>query len=291
LDRDLAKQFGYLLYSARYGNIYTVHQLLQLAKESFGSFSPAELIWKKGSRFVDAMRPSVEPDGYETVEEALVHRANHLKKVKYLLMEADVLIFTLGLTEAWVHQDSGTVYPTAPGTIAGSYSPDIFAFKNYTFEEIYATFIEFDELIKSQRSSNQPPKIMLTVSPVPLTATASGKHVLQATSYSKAVLRAVAGSLESRFDYIDYFPSYEIVTNPASRSVYYESNLRSVRQDSVPIVMKHFLSQYVGKNFSSDHINKVEVTEISDARDKNPPAEPPFPLLPPPPVEPPPTTK
>jgi hypothetical protein len=28
--------------------------------------------------------------------------------------------------------------------------------------------------------------------------------------------------------------------------------------------MKHFLSQYVGKNFSSDHINKGEVTEISE---------------------------
>jgi hypothetical protein len=243
MENEIAQKFGYNLYSARYGNIYTVQQLLQLTKECFGLFSPSEAIWTKGARFFDAMRPSVEPHGLETAEEVRVHRRAHLQRVRELLTKTHVLIFTLGLTEAWIHRETGTVYPVAPGTVAGNYDPNLYEFKNYNFYEIYSALIEFFHILRANSTSERP-RILLTVSPVPLTATASGKHALQATTYSKSVLRAVAGSLESQFESIDYFPSYEIVTNPASRGVFYESNLRSVRNDAVDIVMKHFFSQY-----------------------------------------------
>ena len=36
LSADLHARFGFSIYSARYGNIYTTSQLLQLAKEAFG---------------------------------------------------------------------------------------------------------------------------------------------------------------------------------------------------------------------------------------------------------------
>ena len=39
---------------------------------------------------------------------------------------------------------------------------------------------------------NPKARLVLTVSPVPLAATASGSHVLPATIYSKSVLRAAA---------------------------------------------------------------------------------------------------
>ncbi len=48
LPEDSANKFGYNLYSARYGNIYTARQLQQLLREAFGRFEPKNWIWQKG---------------------------------------------------------------------------------------------------------------------------------------------------------------------------------------------------------------------------------------------------
>ena len=246
IDPYLARPFGYFTYSARYGNIYTVQSLLQLAKEAFGLFQPRFAVWEKEGRYFDALRPSVEPQGLDSIDEVVIHRKVHLAKVREVFRTMDVFVFTFGLTEAWVHSASNTVYPTAPGTVAGSFEPDTFAFRNYGFAEMLDAFLEFDELLRTHRENGRPPRILLTVSPVPLTATASGKHVLHATSHSKSLLRSVAGELESRSPHIDYFPAYEIVTNPASRGSFYQDNLRSVRADAVEVVMKHFFREHRG---------------------------------------------
>jgi hypothetical protein len=48
----------------------------------------------------------------------------------------DVFIFTLGLTEAWVAREDGTVYPTAAGTVVGTHDPVKFAFQYFRYLEI-----------------------------------------------------------------------------------------------------------------------------------------------------------
>ena len=78
------------------------------------------------------------------------------------------------------------------------------------------------------------------VSPVPLTATATGRHALVATTHSKSVLRAAAGQLADELDHVDYFPSYEIVTGFPYRAAFYAPNLRTVTPDGVAFVMWHF---------------------------------------------------
>lgn len=241
---EIGKTFGYGLYSARYGNIYTARQLLQLAREATGTFVPADAIWRKGDRVFDALRPSVEPEGLASADEVRAHRASHLKHVAAMLRDLDVLVFTFGLTETWEHKASGTVYPTAPGTIAGEFDPEVFAFRNLTHAETLADFIAFRELL---RSFNPKAKMLVTVSPVPLTATATEQHVLPATIYSKSVLRAVAGELYDRFEDIDYFPSYEIVAAHPSRGALYEANLRSVAESGVDVVMSSFLKVHGGE--------------------------------------------
>ncbi|EDY37492.1 conserved hypothetical protein [Cyanobium sp. PCC 7001] len=54
------------------------------------------------------------------------------------------------------------------------------------------------------------------------------------------MLRAAAGELCAGSDDIDYFPSYEIITNPAARGLFYAANLRSVRPEGVAIAMQTF---------------------------------------------------
>jgi hypothetical protein len=243
LGETTARDFGYGIYSARYGNIYTTRQLLQLAREAFGQHQPHNIAWEKGGRFYDALRPSVEPEGLASVEAVLAHRRSHLAAVKAMLASMNLFVFTFGLTEAWIDRRDGTVYPTAPGTIAGSFDPALYEFKNFTFSEVMDDFLQFRELVLAL---NPGVRFLVTVSPVPLTATAANEHVLAATTYSKSVLRAVAGELAQRFEDVDYFPSYEIIASPFSRGFFYESNLRSVDSAGVENVMRIFFDAHRG---------------------------------------------
>ena len=244
LPEAVHKTFGYSTYSARYGNIYTAQQLLQLTQEAAGQFTPEAAVWRKGERFYDALRPGVEPEGLASPEEVLAQRRSHLALVRQMLETMDVFIFTFGLTEAWVHKGSGTVYPTAPGTIAGAFDASQFAFVNYGFRDVLGAFMQFQDLLRTLRPDRPQAKMLLTVSPVPLTATASGKHALEATVYSKSVLRAVAGELADHDADIDYFPSFEIITDQAARGRFYEPNLRSVAAQGVETVMAVFFSEH-----------------------------------------------
>ena len=261
LDVPSRSSFGYELYSARYGNIYTFIQLAQLAQEAAGEIATHEDSWERSGTFFDPLRPGVEPEGLKTSAEVTAHRRFHISKVRELFLRMDVFIFTLGLTEAWRCRRSGRVYPTAPGVLAGTFDADAFAFVNYGYDANISDFQVFIAALETIRCGAPPPKILLTVSPVPLTATASGRHVLQATSYSKAVLRAVAGDLSVTLPFVDYFPSYEIITNPAARGVFFDSNLRSVRQAGVDAAMRLF--------FARHHL-KTEVSPIPGAEMESP---------------------
>lgn len=241
MPKDVATKYGYGLYSARYGNIYTVRQLVQLIEDCQSGTVRDDDVWEKDGRFFDALRPSVEPGGLDSVEEVLAHRRAHLDRVRKLLLGTDVFIFTLGLTEAWQRLNSGVVYPTCPGVIAGTFDPAVFGFVNFNVFDIYNDLVRARELLLALKPDM---RFLFTVSPVPLTATASGDHVLVATTRSKATLRAVCGMMVDEFADVDYFPSYEIITAPNARGNFYESNLRSVTEEGVATVMRSFFTAF-----------------------------------------------
>lgn len=238
---DVAIQFGFRQYSARYANIYTARQLKQLLLEARGQVSPAHPVWEKDGRFFDAQRPSVEPTGMDTADDVVESRRRHLRAVTRVFDEADVFVFTFGLTECWEHIATGTVYPTAPGTIAGDFDAGQYRFKNLTFAEV---FDDFTDTISLLRETNPNLRFLLTVSPVPLTATATDHHVLTATTYSKSVLRSVAGQLADEDPLIDYFPSYELIASPPSAGFFYAPNQRDISTHGVETVMAQFLKAH-----------------------------------------------
>ena len=260
IPKNKHQQYGYSMYSARYGNIYTVKQLLQLSQEVEGKRVPINYIWEKNGKYFDALRPSIEPEGFNTQNELIENRKLHIKKVRNVFRKMNLFIFTLGLTEMWVHRESGTVYPSAPGTIAGEYKKDIYEFKNCGFQRIIKDFRNFQKTLSRIRN-NKPCRILLTVSPIPLTATASGKHILVSNSYSKSILRAVAGQLSTFQKDIDYFPSYEIVNHPKLITNAYQENLRTIKQETVEIVMDHFSREHPSLNSSkSNDITAEDIT-------------------------------
>lgn len=237
LTPEEARRHGFGIFSCRYGNIYTVRQLLQLFQEAFDERYPAEFVWGKEGRYYDALRPGVDPIGHAGAEDVWALREIHLANVKELFLTTTLFVFTLGLTEAWEAIGDETVFPTAPGTIAGTFDPEKYRFHNFRYPEIAS---DLDQLWTMMRDVNPRIRMLLTVSPVPLTATASDDHVLVATTQSKATLRAIAGDFAATYEGIDYFPSYELIATHPIRGQFFNPDLRNVNDAGVDYVMSHF---------------------------------------------------
>ena len=141
------RQYG--LFSARYGNIYTVRQALQLIDRAYGRFSPNEQVWALGERFVDPYRPTVEPNGFASPEAVLESAAEHLEAVRRVFEQADVIVFTLGLTEAWVSRHDGAVFAMAPGVSGGHFDPDLHESRTFTSQEVREDLKTLCERIKT----------------------------------------------------------------------------------------------------------------------------------------------
>jgi hypothetical protein len=240
---EQARARGYGVFSARFGNLYTVRQLLQLFERAHGSFAPAEDHWlRPDGRYADPYRPNVEDGGFATLDALQADRASHLAAVREMFREADVFVFTLGLTEGWRSRQDGAVFPLAPGVTAGEYDPGRHEFVNFDVAETVADLRAFLALL---RGVNPRVRVLLTVSPVPLIATYEDRHVLTATTYSKAVLRVAAESIVREFDWVDYFPSFEIITGSFNAGMYYQPDAREVTEAGVAHVMRCFARHYL----------------------------------------------
>jgi hypothetical protein len=238
-DSQTKKDFNYGIFSFRTGNIYTAASLRQWIYWALEKETPPAETWKRKDRFYDPFRPNIEPNGFSSEQELEDSRNSLFCAIRRVIAEADFFIFTLGLTEAWTNRGQGHVYAMCPGTLAGQFDANVHEFRNYRFLEIERCLKECFDIMKS---GNTTLKFILTVSPVPLTASASGEHVLAATTYSKSVLRAVAGQLCQERDDVDYFPSYEMITGAPFRSMFYQPNLRSISRQGIKFVMNSFFA-------------------------------------------------
>jgi hypothetical protein len=237
LDRATAEQYGYGIFSARYGNIYSSRQLLQLVQRVYGSFSPEDGVWLGDGRFYDPFRPSIQPNGFPNRIELERDRAQHFAAVRLAIESMDVFVFTLGLTETWIDSVDGAAYPICPGVAAGTFEPARHRLLNLSVAEVVDDMRRAIGLI---RERNPNVKVILTVSPVPLMATAEDRHVLVSTVYSKSVLRVAADVVARELDDVAYFPSFEIITGAFNRGAYFAEDLRSVREEGVEHVMRLF---------------------------------------------------
>lgn len=239
-DRE---NLGYGVFSARYGNIYTVRQLLQLVEECFDAAGPKEGIWETSDgRYVDALRPQIQPGGFASKSEVREERVRHRIHVRRLFRECDVLVFTLGLTECWRSRHDGKIFPIAPGVVGGTFDASRHEFVNLDAPEVTDDLHRLLGRLKEIRPSI---KVVLTVSPVPLIATFEDRHVLVSNTYSKSVLRVAAEAVCRSRDWVEYFPSYEIITGNFTESAYYDADFRNVNAKGVDHVMRTFLRNFI----------------------------------------------
>ncbi len=232
-----AERFNFGLFSARTGNIYTTSLLLQWVEWALGVKTPPTEVWEKDGRFFDPFRPNIEPNGFESKEELLRSRDETIRALNHVIRRSELFVFTLGLTESWSNATGGYEYPICPGTIAGEFDENEHKFCAQDFETVNRNLTQVIEVI---HRANGNLKFLLTVSPVPLTATNSGDHVVVATSASKAILRAATETARNKFEYVDYFPSFEIINSPVFKGTFFQPNQRQVHEAGVSFVMGNF---------------------------------------------------
>lgn len=173
----------------------------------------------------------------------VVKRRRALTKAYGRFRQCGLAVITLGLIEVWYDKEAGHyVNAVPPPPIIRRY-PDRFELHVLDFAE---TLDFCERMIRIMLDHGRDDLVILmSVSPVPLTATHVDKDVMIANSYSKSVLRAVAEHIVSQHDRVRYFPSYESVTL-SDRQLAWEDDLIHVSKGIVRRNVSRLLTTLVG---------------------------------------------
>ena len=257
---EQAHEHNYGVFSARYGNVYSVKQLSQLLRRAYGEFEPLDQYWLRADgQYIDPFRPQIEPNGFNTIEDLRKSQDVLFKSVQYMIENMNVFVFTLGLTETWQSKLDGAVFPLAPGVVAKEYNSNHYEFVNFEVAEVIEDLFKSIDFINR---INPNCRILLTVSPVPLIATYEDRHVLVSTIYSKSVLRVAADSAERAYTNVAYFPSYDIFTGTFSKGGYYDEDQRTVLPKGVSHVMRLFAQHYMYGKSTEEQIQTTQQKEV-----------------------------
>lgn len=216
-------------------NTFVIRQEFELALGS-GSYAISDLIdlgeGKSGApqgksfRWQDPYRKMV----YAADEASIIDLSGKVTGcVRTAVQLAEVYIITLGLTEVWKNNVNGLYLNQAPKT-AGSR----FSFVESSYDQNYENIRRVCALVAERYPQK---RIILTVSPVPLTRTFTDRDIVMANTESKSILRAVAGQVAKDSGNVTYWPSYEIAL---ARDLFLEDG-RHVRQDGIDLIVDQFL--------------------------------------------------
>lgn len=158
------------------------------------------------------------------------------------LVEASVVVVTLGLNEVWFDNWSDCYLNCAPSYTSARREENRYSL---VITDVEQNLTELENIRAMLKMLNPAVKMIVTVSPVPMGATFSGVDVAIANTRSKSVLRVAAEQFSQCYNDVDYFPSYDIVTL-APRSEAYGVDCLHVANAVVGKIMSLFLASYVG---------------------------------------------
>jgi hypothetical protein len=240
-----------------YGTPSIYHELAW-AFEADRPFVPKEhLLEVKPGKFIDIhLPPTVAAADWETV----VARRKAIRKLTRAAADCRVVIITLGLAEVWFDTVTGYYLNDVLRPALVRLHPSRFELHVLSYEEAYG-FLEKALLLLKNRGRKDL-RVVLTVSPVPLMATHRPMDVMVANTYSKSVLRAAADAVCAKYDWIDYFPSFESVML-SDRKVAWEADLIHVTNDMVALNVGRMLDRYVS---NAEDVDGVRARMISGGR-------------------------
>ncbi len=169
------------------------------------------------------------------------------------MAQADAIIITLGLVEAWLDRKSGLFLNTSPHPRTMQQENrrvrrEGSAGEPFRFVHMRPNFAflreKLHQLIGAVSKYAPNARIIISVSPVPLQATMTADDVVMSSSLSKALLRVVAEDARDSFDHVDYFPSYEMVMNSPRAQTWEEDEIH-VKASLVSQVTSSFVARWI----------------------------------------------
>lgn len=139
-------------------------------------------------------------------EARFLERRQQLYDLYKRIFSSDCVVMTPGLIEAWIDRKTGKYIDITPIYKGEHLDKSRFDLDLLEFSQC---FDSLNAVIQIVRRHNPKAKFLITVSPVPLHTTFTGKDILTANMHSKSVLRAACAELCEKNEQTDYFPSYE----------------------------------------------------------------------------------
>ncbi|MCH7409894.1 GSCFA domain-containing protein [Belliella sp. DSM 111904] len=160
----------------------------------------------------------------------LIHKKQLQTKIQ--LEKASHLLITFGT--AWVYE-----LVEANQLVANCHKQPGYLFKKrlLSLEEVHKTYIGLIQLLKE---SNPQIQVILTVSPV--------RHIkdgVVADQLSKSLLRLVCHNLTESFDFVQYFPSYEIMMDELRDYRFYKADKIHPSQEAEDYIWERFKQAWI----------------------------------------------
>lgn len=172
------------------------------------------------------------------------------------LKRADIVVLTLGLTEAWYDKDAGLYINSAPD-LSLLRRGQRFELHSLDYKENFDNITACIDMI---RAHNKNAKFVITVSPIPLQATFTGEDVIVASMRSKSTLRAVAADITRDDPDALYFPSYEMAMY-SDPHIAWKGDRRHVTREMVSHIIRRFKSVHgLGSSVGQNEIALVDLS-------------------------------
>ncbi len=229
-------------------NKFTTHSMLNELRWALepGCAFPEDSLVEEGAGFVDLqMVGEVAPAPRDVV----LARRPCVAEVFRRVRACHVVVLTLGLVEAWFDREQGLYLNRAPGYRLVKRQAGRFELRLLDHAANLEALEQIHALLRTHCRDDL--RVVVSVSPVPLSETFTGRDVLVANAYSKAVLRAVAEHFARRHERVDYYPSYESVTL-SDRRVAFQDDLHHVADAVVDLNVRRFLDLYAADDAGAE---------------------------------------
>ena len=187
--------------SAPWDRVFNTACILQEIQRAFGEFEVTFLKMNDG-RIADPFRKGVTFDSKEQAEKECL---TYVEAARSAFLDSRIFIFTLGLSEVWYDRSSGKVFAEPPPY--DLYDSNRHAFKLLSPSDNVRNLSKAVEILKK---NNPEIDIIITVSPIPLRATFFKRSAIVSNNISKSSLIFCTHEILSKYNYVHYFPAYEI---------------------------------------------------------------------------------
>ncbi len=197
----LLVQFGYLGFSARTGELRSLtalHLLIEAAVT--GAAVPA---WaRRDGRFVDPLRPWVEPDGLDSAEDVAALQAHHLAAVRHALTNATEVMLVLDGALSGRDAETGA----ACGFVPDSRFPDSLRARiQPVTPDLDALDATFAALWQGLRRLNPTLRVTLVLAPV-----TPGETPARSRQQQLIQLRVLVDEWVWRYPDVGYLPLWDV---------------------------------------------------------------------------------